>query len=206
MDEKYDYKDVASEYDAISKQYKWHAPEIVFGLLYEQIKEKTKLLDIGIGTGLCSQLFHRAGVEIFGLDNSEDLLSICKSKNISKNLVYCDLLSDEIPFPNRSFDYVICGGVLHFFADLSLIFHKTIEKLKSGGFFLFTIFENHFNDDFIYKENIDGTVVYKHSTKYIDKLMEEMNLIEMTNVEFLTFKNIETKEKQIVNLLMTKKK
>ena len=206
MNKKYDYKNISCDYDDISKKYKWHAPEIVFGLLYDYVQIGTKLLDIGIGTGICSQRFYKEGVEIFGLDNSKELLSICKSKNISENLVFCDLLNDEIPFPNHSFDYMICCGVLLFFSDLSLIFRKINEKLKKGGFFIFTILENHINDDLISEENVNETIVYRHSTKYIDKLMQEMNLIEMTNIEFLTFKNIETNEKHIVKLLMMRKK
>jgi predicted TPR repeat methyltransferase len=205
MSKKYDYKNISSDYDDICKKYKWHAPEIVFGLLYDYVQVGTKLLDIGIGTGICSQRFYKEGVEIFGLDNSKELLSICKSKNISENLVFCDLLNDEIPFPNHSFDYIICCGVLLFSPDLSIIFRKVNEKLKKGSIFIFTILENHINDDLFYKEDINKTIIYRHRTKYIDKLMQEMNLIEMTNIEFLTYKNIKTNEKHIVKLLMMKK-
>lgn len=206
MKNKYSYKVISSDYDNICEKYKWHAPEIVFGILYDYIQEGTKLLDIGIGTGICSQRFYKEGVEIYGLDNSEELLSICKSKNISDNLVLSDLITDEIPFPNFSFDYIICCGVLLFFSDLTLIFKKVNEKLKSGGFFVFTILENWFNQDLIYEVNVDGTNVYHHSMKYIDQLIKEMDYTEIKNIEFFTLKNIETNEKQIVTMLMMQKK
>jgi len=42
----------AREFDAQSRQYEWHAPEVVFGLAFEFVSAGETLLDMGIGTGL----------------------------------------------------------------------------------------------------------------------------------------------------------
>ena len=205
MNNKYDYKDIASDYDNILKQYSWHAPEIIFEALSDYLQAGAKLLDIGIGTGASSQRFYKEGIEIYGLDNSEELLAVCKSKNISENLVLCDLLNDEIPFQNVSFNYIICSGVLHFFSDLRLIFKKVNAILKKRGLFIFTIIENSENINLIYEEKVSGTSVYHHNIEYISKLMEEINYVEMKNVDFITLKDLKTKEKQEIKLLMMRK-
>jgi len=68
------------------------------------------------------------------------------------------------------------------------------------------ILENRFNQDLIYEVNVDGTNVYHHSMKYINQLIKEMDFYEMKNIEFFTLKNIESIEKQLVTLLMMRKK
>jgi predicted TPR repeat methyltransferase len=205
MNKKYDYKNIASDYDNILKQYSWHAPQIIFDALSDYIKVGAKLLDIGIGTGASSQLFHKEGIDIYGLDNSEELLAVCKAKNISENLLLYDLLEDEIPFSKLSFDYIICSGVLHFFSDLSLIFKKVNARLKKGGLFIFTIIDNTVNESSIYEENVRGTTVYHHKMEYISKLMKEINYVELKDLDFLTLKDLKTKEQQEIKLLMMRK-
>lgn len=205
MNNSFDYKDIAANYDNLIKQYNCPAPEIVFGALSDFLKTGTKLLDLGIGTGASSQRFHNEGIEIYGLDNSSEMLEVCRSKNISENLVLCDLSNEEIPFINVSFDYIICSGVLHFFSNPALIFTKADGVLRKRGFFVFTIMENTENESCLYKEMVSGTIVYYHSMKYINSLMKKMNYTEMKNIDFMTLKDLETKEQQKIKLLMMRK-
>ncbi len=205
MNNSFDYKDIAANYDNLIKQYNCPAPGIIFNILSDYLKAGTKLLDIGIGTGASSQRFHNEGIEIYGLDNSAEMLEVCRSKNISENLVLCDLLNEEIPFTNVSFDYIICSGVLHFFSDPALIFTKADTVLEKGGLFIFTILENTKNNSSFYEEMVSGTSVYYHRMRYINFLMKKMNYTEMKNIDFMTLKDLETKEKQRIKLLLMKK-
>jgi hypothetical protein len=52
----------ATQYENQAAEIAWHGHEIMFGLMYEFVKPDETLLDIGIGTGLSSFLFHKAGL------------------------------------------------------------------------------------------------------------------------------------------------
>ena len=62
----------AGEYDKAGKERSWHGPEIIFGLMYDYIAPGESLLDIGIGTGLDAAIFKKAGLQVYGIDGSED--------------------------------------------------------------------------------------------------------------------------------------
>ena len=72
--------DDAARYDQQYAEHGCHGHEVLFGLMYEFIKPNETLLDIGIGTGISSFLFHRAGLQISGLDFSKEMLDVCESK------------------------------------------------------------------------------------------------------------------------------
>jgi len=57
---------LASHYDSEAEVYNWRGPEVVFGLTYGFVNPGESVLDIGIGTGLGSVLFHKAGLRVYG--------------------------------------------------------------------------------------------------------------------------------------------
>lgn len=105
-------------YDEASERVGNHAHEILFGLTYEHVCAGQRLLDVGIGTGLSSVLFHRAGLEIEGVDFAEGMLDACRRKGIARRLTVHDLSVVPWPFGDASFDHVTCCGVLHFVRDI----------------------------------------------------------------------------------------
>jgi len=128
----------AFEYDQLARKYQWFGPEILFGLCYEFINAGQTLLDVGIGTGLCSSLFHKHGLEIFGIDSSDEMLEKCRLKGIATELKNWDLLDVPLPYPDARFDHVISGGVFHFFEDLQPLFAEIARLIKANGTFAFT--------------------------------------------------------------------
>ena len=70
-------------YDKEAEATGWYGPEVVFGLTYAHIESGQSMLDIGIGTGLGSILFLKAGLEIHGMDISPQMLDVCCSKGFS---------------------------------------------------------------------------------------------------------------------------
>lgn len=63
--------------------------------------------DIGSGNG--KNMLHRNDVKFIGLDNCEDLIKICLSRNLE--VVKGDILN--IPFEDKFFDNIICIAVIH---------------------------------------------------------------------------------------------
>ena len=131
----------AENYDEKAAESNWAGPEIVFGLSYACVKPGENLLDLGIGTGLSSVLFHKAGIHVYGMDGSESMLKICAGKQIAEDLKQHDLLVTPYPYADHSMDHVVSMGVFHMFDELSFIFMEVNRILKSGGFFAFCVMD-----------------------------------------------------------------
>ena len=136
--------DHACRYDQKAREAKWLDPSIVFGLTYRFIKPGDNLLDVGIGTGLSSELFHKAGLRVYGIDFSPEMLARCQSKQMVVELKQHDLSETPYPFLPDSMDIAVCTGVTHLFKDLSPIFRELARILKNDGIFAFVVaeFEN----------------------------------------------------------------
>ena len=99
----------ANQYDQQAKTWGWN-PEVFFGLMWAYAQPGSRLLDLGIGTGLCSEPFFKAGVDISGFDGSEKMLRLCRDKHISDDLKIH--LFEDIPWPYKDADFnlVICAA------------------------------------------------------------------------------------------------
>lgn len=131
------YSELAETYDEAAVAIGWKGPLLVFGLMSGRIRSCQTVLDIGIGTGLGSEPFFKAGLRITGMDVSDTMLAVCRKKGFAERLVCHDLTQFPYPFTDGSFDHVISTGVFHFFPDLDLIFHEVGRILHDGGWFAF---------------------------------------------------------------------
>ncbi|MBN2093209.1 class I SAM-dependent methyltransferase [candidate division KSB1 bacterium] len=187
----------AADYDQLARKYQWFGPEILFGLCYEFIKPGDRLLDIGIGTGLCSSLFHKYGLEIYGIDNSNEMLAMCRQKGIAKELKKWDLHNSPLPYPDAQFDLIISGGVFHFFEDLSLIFAEAARLTSFDGLFAFIdcpTLEDVTVDSYI-KYSQDNTPIFCHSDSYLRRLLSQNNFQIIKELKFFV---LDEKEKYLL--------
>ncbi|MEN6474088.1 MAG: class I SAM-dependent methyltransferase [Syntrophaceae bacterium] len=125
----------AKEYDSSKGAQGWRGPEAVFGLMYASVGSGDSLLDIGIGTGLGSVLFHKAGLLVHGMDLSREMLDVCREKNIAEELKVHDLTLDPYPYTTASLHHAVCIGVLNHFESLDLVFREVSRILKDNGIF-----------------------------------------------------------------------
>ena len=132
-------RQAAQEYDAQARRTNWHGNDVAFGMMAEYIHPGERLLDLGIGSGLSSILFHQAGLEIYGLDGSEEVLGVCRNKNFARDLRVHDLREFPYPYADRQFDHVVSVAVLNSFLDLDDIFREIARILKPKGMFAFTL-------------------------------------------------------------------
>ena len=185
----------ASEYDREVRETGWFGHEMLFGLCFEYVSPRERLLDIGIGTGLASLPFARSGLEVFGIDGSAEMLEICRSKDFAQDLREFDLRGMPLPYSDGSFDHVICCGVFHLIGDLEPIFKEVFRIIKPGGIFAFTILaETPGKEEKIvshsppgYSEIMSdwGVPVFMHSGGYIEKLLQDSGFIELKELKFL---------------------
>jgi predicted TPR repeat methyltransferase len=128
----------AADYDAQVQAYDCHIADVLFGLCYEFTRPGQFLLDAGIGSGLSAQLFAQAGLEVYGMDFAPAMLDICRAKGFAVDLKEHDLLLLPWPYPSGNFHHLVCCGVLHFIAELDVIFSEAARVLSTGGVFAFT--------------------------------------------------------------------
>lgn len=188
MTEEYNYKESAENYDDQVKEYNSFAHDVLFGMSYDYVKAGEKILDLGIGTGLASIKFAKLGLDVYGLDNSDDMLNICRSKSFAKKLFNHNLEFDRFPFGNNNFDHAISCGVFHFFADLENIISETNRILKSGGIFGFTISPGNTDEDFKKLMTEWNVPIFQHSTKYVEAILNK-NKMKKIKEQRLLLKN-----------------
>lgn len=175
IDSRQAHDETAADYDRLARKYRWFGPEALFGLCFEFVQPGERLLDIGIGTGLCASPFAKAGLQVFGLDNAREMLDVCRSKGIAAELRQFDLRTGPWPYPDGYFDHVLACGVLHFLDDLAPIFCEAARVVRAGGLFAFTTKvpppETQSAQSKYATEIISGVTIFSHHTAYLAELM-----------------------------------
>lgn len=185
----------AGNYDQQIKEYNNFVHDVLFGMLFEYVKPKQKLLDVGIGTGLSSVQFAKLGLSIYGIDASKEMLDMCKAKSFAKQLKLYDITRDKIPFGDKFFHHATAIGVLNFFPSLESVFNDIKRVLKKNGVFAFTILPNlDFNSTnkkktphFTKHPTPWGVAIYKHSADYLSSLLKK-NSFELLKEQMLVVK------------------
>lgn len=185
----------AAQYERQAAEHDWHGHEILFGLMYDFITPGESLLDIGIGTGLASLRFHRAGLQVSGFDNSPDMLRGCEPKGFAGTVVQHDLRDVPFPYESSSFNHVVSLGVLNFFADLAPVFREAARIIKPKGIFGFTIEERKPGQRSRYNirytaESDQGAqrfkiAMFRHGDKQVRRLLGGVGFAVLKDHEFL---------------------
>ncbi len=111
----------------------WKAAERVRVLRLLQDEQKTRLLDIGAGTGVHGQFFQSQGLTVTCTDVSPQMVQACRAKGLTAFAM--DFLS--LGFPPESFDAIFAmNSLLHVpRADLPRILGDLRDLLQPGGLF-----------------------------------------------------------------------
>lgn len=178
----------ASQYDDLVKKQNWYGSEVLFGMIFEYIKMKDRILDIGIGTGLSATGFHALGLEVYGLDYSNEMLEVCKQKEITVDLKQFDLNNTPLPYPTDFFDHISANAILYFIDKLDALFKEISRIIKEKGIWAFIIQENKDPSEPQIVEKPrgkNGLITYKHSQQYILNLIEDNNFTLLKKLEFV---------------------
>jgi ubiquinone/menaquinone biosynthesis C-methylase UbiE len=180
----------ADDYDLQADEYNWRGPEVAFGLSYECLRPGETLLDVGIGTGLSARLFKQAGLNIYGLDGSPDMIKMAAAKNLAEELKLHDLADIPWPFPAHTFHHASAIGVFHFFREPTPLLAECMRLVKSGGMLAFTYSlprTEHGDTDDIVAEIMEGegVTIYHHRPEYVRTCMYDTGWTVHRELEFL---------------------
>jgi len=102
---------------------------------YDKPLSKTRLLDLGCGTGGATVAWALKGAESVGLDQLEEDLELARMRGCSEGVSPKFILHKKLalPFKNNAFDIVICDQVLEHTTNLSKTVSEIKRVLKQGG-------------------------------------------------------------------------
>lgn len=112
-----------------------------------------RVLEVGCGTGLFTELFSKSGAHILAIDISPDLLNIAEQRGLNPNRVeFRELRFEDSDFED-SFDAIIGSSVLHHL-DLRIALQNMYRLLKPKGVLAFAE-PNMLNPQIWAERNID---------------------------------------------------
>jgi ubiquinone/menaquinone biosynthesis C-methylase UbiE len=95
---------------------------------------RSKMIDLGCGSGAFTHLLQCAGYACIGLDISGKLLRLARHRYPAIEFAQGDI--EHLPFADGSFDGALLSGVVHHLPDPSVCAAETFRILRSNGRFV----------------------------------------------------------------------
>ncbi|MCL2115829.1 MAG: class I SAM-dependent methyltransferase [Methanobrevibacter sp.] len=197
--------DVANEFNKIAKDYDNQRKKLIpvfddfYGIAIENIEinaKQPKVIEIGAGTGLFSQMFlnkfPEAKMDL--VDLAEDMLNIAKerfSNNININFFNKNILDFT---PNEKYDIVISSLAIHHLEtyEQEKLYNKIFNWLKKDGIFVNaemiageSEFSNNKYEKWIIKKAKDNGLDDKAKLKAIERLKLDKKVPISTHLKWL---------------------
>lgn len=182
------YNKFAYVYDKLMQDIdynKWKS--YIINILNKNGIKSTKILDLACGTGNITIPLAQTGYDMYGVDISQEMLSIADQKSYSQNLKIKWINNDICKLNmNEKFDAIICccDGLNYILEkdDLSKVFQSVHNLLLPGGVFTFDI------NSFYKINHIFGNNTYTYNSDQINYIWNNYFDEDTRIVEFdLTF-------------------
>jgi predicted TPR repeat methyltransferase len=161
----------ADHYDEhLSQSLQYQVPAQMYDIVHHAVQiqaHQWDIIDLGCGTGLCGKYFRPAASQLIGVDLSERMLEVARSKQIYDTLINTDAL-EFLQRHRAAYNLIMAGDTLVYMGDLAAIFSAAYQALKSDGYFVFNT-EISENDPFY----LTPTGRFAHSKAYLDQLIIE---------------------------------
>ena len=129
-------------------------------------KNKLTMIDLGCGTGLSGEILAPMAAHLIGVDLSEKMLAIARSKNVYDELV-CQDITDYLNRLKTKIDLFCALDLLPYLGDLTGLFNLIAQHLSEQGQFLFTTEISH-DEDYL----LQPTARFAHHPDYIKQLAD----------------------------------
>ncbi len=194
-------------YDQKTRRANWLGPEILFGLAFRYLNSGEKILDLGIGTGLTSVLFNKAGLQVYGMDFSGEMLKACGKKNIASDLKEHDMRKTPYPYESGSMDHAVCGGVMHIIENITPIFQEVSRIVREDGIFTFVCADHQAagGKKFSVRSDKSNTTAYNHGESEIQKQLDDCGFKLLNFLEFFVFMQGDKTQKRAFRAYSAKK-
>jgi len=173
------YKNWANLYDTDMSSWGYAYPLQLNKILTNKLrlKKTIKILDAGCGTGYVAEVLNKLNYKnITGIDFSEEMLAIARSKKIYKKLI-CQSLNEKIELRSKQFELIICTGVLTSGHVGPSAINELVRLLQPQGFFVCSIAESVYKKNGFEKEikNLKNLVSIKSISKAFIALPNNKN-------------------------------
>jgi ubiquinone/menaquinone biosynthesis C-methylase UbiE len=144
--------------------------ERVVNLCLDQNKINT-VLDIGTGSGLFAEEFHKHHKKVAGVDLNPEMLNA--AKNYLPDAEFKEAVAENLPFDDNSFDLVFMGVLLHEVNDYT----KALQEAKRVAVKQVSVLEwKYVTEDF------GPPIEHRLSEDFLKKLSEKIGFSKMETV------------------------
>ena len=142
---------------SISKVYATHLVPMIFEPYAADLAKRlagkniSRLLEIAAGTGVVTRALAQSlppSVSIVATDLSPAMLAEASELGTSRPVEWREADAMKLPFPDQSFDAVVCQFGAMFFPDKSVAYSEARRVLKPGGIFLFNVWDSTSENEF----------------------------------------------------------
>lgn len=116
------YDSIAAGYEELHKEEQ--LKKVAFVKKFVKVNSKDKLLDVGCGTGISTEMWK---CNRYGIDPSEKLLNIGRA--LRPDIKFYKGSAEKLPFKAREFDFVISITAIQNFTDIE----KGLKEIKRVG-------------------------------------------------------------------------
>jgi ubiquinone/menaquinone biosynthesis C-methylase UbiE len=128
------YDEIGAGYDDTRKADPYIASRIIHHL---DVRDQGSYLDVACGTGNYTiEIAAKTGVRFEGIDQSEYMIDIARSKDSSIAWSICDV--ESLPFEDGRFSGATCILAIHHFNDLERAVREVYRVLSRGRLVIFT--------------------------------------------------------------------
>lgn len=104
------------------------------------LNNETKVLDVGCGAGFLSNELALAGLQVTGVDLSEESLKVAHDYDSTKSVHYLPADAYKLPFADHSFEVITAMDFLEHVDRPDDVIKKFSRVLKPNGIFIFHTF------------------------------------------------------------------
>lgn len=97
------------------------------------------VLDLGCAGGFMAEALATKGARVTGIDPASEAVEAARARaaSIGQNIRYDTGVGEALPYPEASFDIVVCVDVLEHVNDLAQVTREIARVLRPGGIFLY---------------------------------------------------------------------